>query len=50
MKVKDDAVVRKSNSEGNNLYHIFAMKGSATSTDYDLLIAEELIKRGVDRK
>jgi hypothetical protein len=27
MKVKDNEILRKSNKEGHNLFHIFAMKG-----------------------
>lgn len=49
MKVKDDNVVRKTNSDGNNLFHIYAMKGKGASSEVDLLIADELIRRGVDR-
>lgn len=49
MKVKSDSVVQKSNANSQNLFHVFALKGSACAEDMALLIVEELTRRGVDK-
>lgn len=46
-KVSDDSVVKKTNEEGQNLFHTFAIKGKSAPSDLTKKIHKSFINRGI---